>query len=48
MWLSDTLKIKNNTAEGKIYEFMDFKKVLDDAVKEFNRLMEEHKTQQNN
>jgi hypothetical protein len=42
------LKIKNNTAEGKIYEFMDFKKVLDDAVKEFNRLMDEHSKAQLN
>lgn len=42
------IKIKNNTAEGKIYEFMEFKKVLDDALKEFNRLMDEHKSQQNN
>ena len=36
------LKIKNNTAEGKIYEFMDFKKVFEDAIKEFNKLIEEH------
>ena len=37
------IKIKNNTDDGRVFEFMDFKKVLDDAVAEFNRLMDEHK-----
>ena len=36
------LKIKTNTADGKVFEFMDFKKVLDDAVAEFNKLMDEY------
>lgn len=34
--------IKNKTADGKVYEFMDFKKVYDDAMTEFKRLMDEH------
>jgi hypothetical protein len=36
------IKIKNNTNDGKVYEFMDFKKVFEDAIKEFNKLIEEH------
>jgi hypothetical protein len=41
--------IKNKTPDGQVYEFMEFKKVYDDAMNEFNRLMDEHaKTQQNN
>jgi len=34
--------IKNKDANGQVYEFMEFKQVYDDAVKEFERLMSEH------
>jgi hypothetical protein len=34
--------IKNKNAEGQVYEFMNFKQVYEDAVKEFEKLMEEH------
>jgi hypothetical protein len=43
------IEIKNKTADGQVYEFMNFKQVYDDAVKEFEKLMDEHtKAQQNN
>jgi hypothetical protein len=42
------ITIKNKDENGQVYEFMEFKKVYDDAVKEFERLMDEHtKAQQN-
>lgn len=34
--------IKNKNADGQVYEFMNFKQVYDDAVKEFERLLYEH------
>lgn len=34
--------IKNKDANGQVYEFMNFKQVYDDAVKEFERLLDEH------
>jgi len=40
--------IKNKTDDGQVYEFMNFKQVYDDAMKEFQRLLQEHnKAQQN-
>lgn len=40
--------IKNKDENGQVYEFMNFKQVYDDAIKEFERLMDEHsKAQQN-
>jgi hypothetical protein len=42
----NVFKIKNKTSDGRVYEFMEFKKVYDDAVKEFNRLMDEHNKSQ--
>lgn len=40
--------IKNKDANGQVYEFMNFKQVYDDAIKEFEKLMNEYsKAQQN-
>lgn len=40
--------IKNKNADGQVYEFMNFKQVYDDAIKEFEKLMNEYsKAQQN-
>ena len=36
------IEIKNKTADGQVYEFMNFKQVYDDAIKEFERLLQEH------
>jgi len=36
------ITIKNKNADGQVYEFADFKQVYDDAIKEFNRLRDEH------
>ena len=40
--------IKNKNADGQVYEFMNFKQVYEDAVKEFERLMDEHNKANNN
>jgi hypothetical protein len=36
------IKVRNKTADGQVFEFMEFKQVYDDAVKEFERLISEH------
>jgi hypothetical protein len=44
----NVLKIKNKDADGRVYEFMDFKEVYDNAVREFERLMDEYNKQNQN
>jgi hypothetical protein len=40
--------IKNKNADGQVYEFMNFKQVYDDAIKEFEKLMNEYSKAQLN
>jgi hypothetical protein len=42
------ITIKNKDANGQVYEFMNFKQVYDDAIKEFEKLMDEHTNAQKN
>lgn len=40
--------IKNKNADGQVYEFMNFKQVYDNAIKEFEKLMNEYSKAQLN
>ena len=42
------IKLKNKTPDGQVYEFMDFKKLYDDTMNEFKRLMTEFTNESKN
>ncbi len=40
------IEIKSKSDDGQVFEFMNFKQVYEDALKEFDKLMKEYKQQQ--